>query len=57
LQLLLWDALINALILPAVGRMPAGRRPFSRSAKYFKILNSQDGLPAAIPRAGDIIEG
>jgi len=37
--------------------MPAGRRPFSRSAKYFKILNSQDGLPAAIPQAGDIIEG
>jgi hypothetical protein len=37
--------------------MPAGRRPFSRPAKYFKILNSQDGLPAAIPQAGEIIEG
>jgi hypothetical protein len=36
------EILINAFILPPVGRMPAGRRPFSRPAKYPKLIRSPD---------------
>jgi hypothetical protein len=38
--------------------MPAGRWPFSRRAKYPKLIRiSPDELTAAIPQAGKIIEG
>jgi hypothetical protein len=48
---------MDARILPAAGRMSAGRRPFSRPAKYSKmIFTSPDGLSAAIPQADEIIE-
>src|SRR5690349_22226232 len=52
------EILMRAPILPAAERMSAGRRPFSRPAKYPKMfLSSPDGLSAAIQRADEFIEG